>query len=134
MGPNFTFPSELQVHILLHTAMREESFTDGAHHNSSTGDKFTMVTGIGDAPERLPRQEQEAQCLWVILETKLRVVRPVGATVEFDSGGIIRKILRKAARAIIDKFRFFQVVRTTSLDKDMCSKSSSGMHVRSRSS
>ena len=100
--------------VPLHTARKEESFTNEGQRIVWTGNQTTVVSAIIDAMERLPQQESQVRYLWVILETKIWPVGPAHVMLQLDGRGIMRKLRRKMVAAIVDKFGYFQVARTTS--------------------
>ena len=98
----------------LHTARKEECFTNKGQRIVWTGNQTTVVSAIIDAMERMPQQESQARYLWVILETKIWPVGPAHLMLQLDGRGIMRKLRRKMVAAIVDKSGYFQVARTTS--------------------
>ena len=98
----------------LHTARKEESFTNEGQQIVWTGNQTTVVSAIIGAMERMPQQESQARYLWVLLETKIRPVGPAHVMLQLDERGIMRKLRRKMVAAIVDKSGYFQVARTTS--------------------
>ena len=79
-----------------------------------TGNQTTVVSAIVDAMEQMPQKESQARYLWVILETKIRLVGPAHVMLQLDGRGVMRKLRRKMVAAIVDKSGYFQVARTTS--------------------
>ena len=101
----------------LHTARKMESFTNEGQQIVWTANQTTLVSAIIDAVERMPQQESQARYPWVILETQIRPVGPANVMLQLDGRGIMRKLRRKMVAAILNKSRYFQVARTTSLEQ-----------------
>ena len=86
-------PGDTAVWTLpLHTARKEESFTNEGQRIVWTGSQTTVVSAIVDAMEQMPQQESQARYLWVILETKIRPIGQAHVMLQLDGRGIMRKL------------------------------------------